>query len=441
VKVVRWRGAVLPVCLAGCLLAACHGTPTAAREHHPSSTPVTRSAAATASAPPSRSSSTPAPPAPPSPTRSGPTNPGRLSDAEMVGQLFSTYVYGSGAGTATSAQRAADVALYGAGTPAGVVRRWHLGGVILVDRNPLDLRRPNLSTGNVDAAAQISSLVTGLQRTAVADSGVRLLVSTDQEGGRVQRITDGVASRPAQLALAHAAPADLVCSYYTLGRQLLALGVNQDFAPVADVVTTSGGVIGDRSFGADPQLDARDVVAAVRGLQAAGVLATLKHWPGHGSTATDSHAALAVIRESAATWRGLDRVPFAAAAHLAAGIMVGHLALPALDPSGRPATFSGTLDRRLLRDDLGFHGLVVTDSLWMEPARAEGSPGQVALRALRAGNDVLLEPPSLPASYRAVLDAVEHRPAARRLVQEAVTRILAAKARAGSAAEAPPGCG
>ncbi|MDX6325020.1 MAG: beta-N-acetylhexosaminidase [Nocardioidaceae bacterium] len=383
-------------------------------------------------------SSTPSPSPRPSPTAAA--NPGGLTDAELVGQLFSTYVYGSGADVATPDQRAANMALYGAATPADVVRRWHLGGVILVDRNPLDPRRPTLSTGNVDAAAQITALTAGLQRAAVADSGVRLLISTDQEGGRVQRITDGVSDRPAQLTLAHVPPAALTCGYYTLGRQLLALGVNQDFAPDADVVTTAGGVIGDRSFGSDPQLDARDVVAAVRGLQAAGVLATLKHWPGHGSTSTDSHAALAVIEESAATWHGLDRVPFAAAAQLAAGIMVGHLALPALDPSGRPATFSEVLDRHLLRGELGFRGLVITDSLWMEPAQAEGTPGQVALGALRAGNDVLLEPPALPASYTALLEAVHHDAATRKLVQRAVARILAAKARAGAADGAPPGC-
>lgn len=421
------------VALAGSValaLAACGGG-------SPSSSPADDVPTRPAKSPAEHRSATPGP----APTASPAANPGGLSDAAMVGQLFSTYVYGAGADTATAEQRAANVALYGAATPAAVVRRWNLGGVILLDHNPLDPQRPSLSTDNVDSAGQIAALTTGLQKAAVADSGVRLLISTDQEGGAVQRITDGVTPRPSELAIAHDPPKTLTCGYYTLGRQLLALGVNQDYAPVADVVTTSGGVIGDRSFGPDPQLDARDVVAAVRGLQAAGVLATLKHWPGHGSTSTDSHAALAVIHESAATWRRVDMVPFAAAARAAAGIMVGHLALPALDPTGRPATFSPVLDQHLLRDVLGFRGLVVTDSLWMEPARAEGTPGQVALSALRAGNDVLLEPPELPASYAAVLTAVRQDPSVRRLVQGAVTRVLAAKVRAGSAAGSPPGCG
>ena len=358
----------------------------------------------------------------------------------MVGQLFMSYVYGSGAHRATPAQQAANLALYGAGTPAAVVRRWHLGGVILIDHNTLDPNRSTLSTGNVDSAAQTAGLDAGLQRVARAAGDPRLLIATDQEGGVVQRITSGVDPRPSQESIAHQSRTMLVCGYYRLGRQLRALGVNQDFAPVADVVRTSTGVIGDRSFGPDPALDARDVSAAVTGLQHGGVLATLKHWPGHGSTSTDSHAALAVVTESAATWRSVDRVPFARAAGRAAAIMVGHLAVPALDPSGLPATFSPVLNARLLRKGLGFRGLVVTDSLWMEPARRMGPPGRMALRALRAGNDLLLEPPALPASYRAVLAAVRHRPAVRALVRHAAAHVLAAKVRAGQRPRQPRGC-
>jgi beta-N-acetylhexosaminidase len=244
-----------------------------------------------------------------------------------------------------------------------VVSRWHPGGVILIDHNNLDEQRPALSSDNVDGPTQITALTAGLQQAALADTGMPLLIATDQEGGRVQRITAGVTARPAQKVLAHASPTALTRSYYGLGRQLHALGANQDFAPDADVVTTSTGVIGDRSFGPDPRLDTTDVQAAVTGLQDAGVLTTLKHWPGHGSTSTDSHARLAVIPESALTWRTHDRVPFAQSAPIAAGIMVGHLAFPALDPTGQAATFSPTLVRDLLRGQLGYSGLIITDSL------------------------------------------------------------------------------
>lgn len=367
-------------------------------------------------------------------------NPGGLSDAQSVGQLFMVYVYGSGAQSATPAQQAANMALFGVATPAEVVRRWHPGGIILIDTNNLDPSRPALSSDNVDNAAQITALTAGLQQGALADTGLPLLIATDQEGGRVQRITNGVTARPSQKALAGTSPAALTCSYYGLGRQLRALGVNQDFAPDADVVTTSAGVIGDRSFGPNPALDATDVQAAVTGLQDAGVLATLKHWPGHGSTNTDSHAALAIVYQSANAWRTQDRVPFAQSAPIAAAIMVGHLAVPALDPTGRAATFSPILVAGLLRGQLGYSGLIITDSLFMEPARAAGTPAQVALLALNAGDDIQLEPTNLPESAAALQSAMLTSPTERALIQAAARRVLAAKAKLNKAPVSPPGC-
>jgi beta-N-acetylhexosaminidase len=415
-------GALLVALTTACQSGTTTPTPTAAR---PAPTPASTKATAPATAATSAAAS---------------PNPGGLSDAQTVGQLFMVYVYGSGAQSATPAQRAANMALFGVATPAEVVRRWHPGGIILINTNNLDPQRPDLSSGNVGSAAQITALTTGLQQAALADTGRPLLIATDQEGGRVQRITNGVASRPAQKVLARRGPPALTCSYYGLGRQLRALGVNQDFAPDADVVTTSAGVIGDRSFGSDPVLDATDVQAAVTGLQDAGVLATLKHWPGHGSTNTDSHASLAVIYQSAAAWRAQDRVPFAQSAPIAAGIMVGHLALPALDPTGRAATFSPVLVADLLRSQLGYSGLIITDSLFMEPARAAGTPAQVALLALRAGDDLQLEPPSLPQSAAALQDAMLTSPSSRALIQAAAGRVLGAKAKLGKAPVARPGC-
>ena len=210
------------------------GTGTVTR---PAGRPTSASAARTTSA---TATSTPSP------------NPGGLSDAQTVGQLFMVYVYGSGAQSATPAQRAANIALYGVPTADEVLRRWHPGGIILIDHNNLDEQRPVLSTDNVDGPTQIAALTAGLQQAALADTGIPILIATDQEGGRVQRITAGVTPRPAQQYLAHTSPTALTCSYYGLGRQLRALGVNQDFAPDADVVTTSTGVIGDRSFGFRP---------------------------------------------------------------------------------------------------------------------------------------------------------------------------------------------
>jgi beta-N-acetylhexosaminidase len=350
-----------------------------------------------------------------------------LTDERLVGQLFMAYVYGASATAATPAQRAANISLYGVPTGAQVIQRWHLGGVILIDHNNLDPARPDLSTGNVGTAEQVMALTAGLQRAALADSGVPLLIATDQEGGRVQRLTHGVDPRPSQLQLAHLSTQALTCSNFHLGQQLAALGINQDLAPVSDVVRTRTGVIGDRSFGPDPVLDGTDAAAADRGLQAAGVLATLKHWPGHGSTSTDSHAALAVIHESRQQWQNVDRAAFAAAAGNAGAIMVGHLALPAIDPSGTPATLSARLVNGELRTGLAYTGLTMTDSLFMQPMRAAGTPGEVAVAALRAGDDLLLESPDLPQAETAILAGMRHDKNLRNTVHAAVQRLFAAK--------------
>jgi beta-N-acetylhexosaminidase len=409
-------------CLLLCLVAACTSSVPAPSTGSRPATPPSSTATAT----------TPATPSPSGPAKSSspaaPADPAGLTDAQLVGQLFIGYVYGAGATTATAAQRRANLALYGVATGAEVVRRWHLGGIILLDHNTLDPARPSLSTGNVGGAAQIRTLTAGLQAAAVADSGVRLLIGTDQEGGSVQRITDGVSWRPAQLRLGQQDAATLRCGYLDLGRQLRALGVNQDYAPVADVIRATGGVIGDRSFGSDPSVDARDVRAAVAGLQDAGVLATLKHWPGHGSTPVDSHQELPVLTETAAEWRAIDRPPFQAAVGGAGSIMVGHLALPALDASGQPATLSTALVTGQLRQGLGYRGLILTDSLWMAPMWQAGTPAQVAVRALQAGDDMLMMSPDLPAAYGAILSRLRSDKAFRTVVQTAVRHILAAKA-------------
>jgi beta-N-acetylhexosaminidase len=388
--------------------------------------------------PPVRSAGGESPAPSPPPPPAGPTEPtatanaaaAALTDEQLIGQLFMTYVYGSAAEQATPAERQANIALYGEPTPAAVVARWHLGGIILVDQNDLDPDRPTLSTGNIRTAEQLRELTAGLQAAAQADTRIPLLIATDQEGGRVQRLRGILPAQPAQRVAAELSPGQLRCQYATMGQQLWGLGINEDFAPVADVVRTATGVIGDRSFGPDPDVDARDVALAVTGLQQAGVLATLKHWPGHGSTSTDSHAALAVITESADQWRAVDRAAFAAAASTAAAVMVGHLALPALDPTGQPATLSTALVDGALRTGLGYRGLVVTDSLWMQPMRAAGDPADVADRAVHAGNDVLLEPPDLPGAYQALLDGVRRDPPTRATATAAVARTLTAKSRA-----------
>ena len=163
-----------------------------------------------------------------------------------------------------------------------------------------------------------------------------------------------------------------------------------------------------------------------------GVATTVKHFPGHGSTTTDSHLRPARIRESRRQWRTTDLPPFArAVASRVDLVMLGHLAFPAMDPSGRPATISARLDRRLLRQQVGFGGVVITDALSMGGITAYGGTGSIAVRAIRAGVDLLLMPPQPTVAIRSVAAAVHRGTISEGRINASVRRILVLKQRLG----------
>ncbi|HWH01837.1 MAG TPA: glycoside hydrolase family 3 N-terminal domain-containing protein, partial [Pilimelia sp.] len=196
------------------------------------------------------------------------------------------------------------------------------------------------------------------------------------------------------------------------------------------------GPIGSRSFGADPARGGAQVAGAVRGLQGAGVAATLKHFPGHGHTGADSHTDLPVLRQNRAALERADLPPFRSG--IAAGaflVMSGHLDVRAVD-GGVPATFSRKVMTDLLRGKLKFGGVAVTDALNMAPAK-RWPPAEAALRALLAGNDVLLMPPDLPAVHAGLTEALREGRLPRPRLVEAVTRVLTLKYRLGD--RPPPG--
>lgn len=187
-------------------------------------------------------------------------------------------------------------------------------------------------------------------------------------------------------------------------------------------------MIGTRSFGADPARVAEHVRAAIEGLHAGGVGAAAKHFPGHGDTDTDSHTALPVVTHRLEEWRRIDAPPFAAA--VAAGVdvvMTAHLAFPALDPSGDPATLSRPILTGLLRDELGFDGVVSTDSLGMAGVRTRYPDGEIAVRALEAGVDQLLMSADQAAASAAVLEAVRTGRLTEDRIAASVRRLLAMK--------------
>lgn len=338
-----------------------------------------------------------------------------FSDQELVGQVLMPYVFGDHATEVTADAAAANLAYAQVATPAELVAKYHLGGVILLPHG-------GPAETNIASPTQVRELTAGLRDVTPE---LPLLIGIDQEYGVVARLTDGVTGLPGAMAAGAAGdPALTEAAWRVAGAELAALGLNVDFAPVADVLGEArGGVIGSRSYGGDPQVVAEQVGAAVRGLGGAGVAATLKHFPGHGATSVDSHHELPVLAASPAELKARDLMPFAAGIAAGAGlVMSGHLDAPALD-AGLPATFSRTIMTDLLRGELGFTGVAVTDALNMAPAR-RWSPGEAAVQAMLAGNDLLLMPPDLPAAYAGLLAALDDGTLPRERLVEAATRVV-----------------
>ncbi|NEE47207.1 glycoside hydrolase family 3 protein, partial [Streptomyces sp. SID8455] len=217
------------------------------------------------------------------------------------------------------------------------------------------------------------------------------------------------------------------------GAELAALGILQNYAPDADVnVNPANPVINVRSFSSDPEAVAELVAAQVKGYQGAGVASCAKHFPGHGDTTTDSHEALPTINHTREEWERLDAPPFRAA--VAAGIdsiMTAHIVVPSLDPAEDPATLSRPILTGILREELGYDGVVVTDSLGMEGVRTKYGDDRVPVLALLAGVDQLLNPPSIKVAYDAVLAAVRDGELTEERIDTSVLRILELKAKRG----------
>jgi beta-N-acetylhexosaminidase len=278
---------------------------------------------------------------------------------------------------------------------------------------------------------QVRALTEALQaaRPALSRGGPPLLISTDQEYGVVTRIRTGVVQLPAAMAFGAAGRPELTeAAWSAAGQELAAMGINIDNAPVADVIGPAGNrLIGSRSYGADPAAVSVQVAAAVRGLQSAGVAATLKHFPGHGNTTVDSHADLPVLSQPRSVLEATDLPPFRAGITAGAKlVMAGHLDIGAID-GGIPATFSSRVLVDLLRGELGFTGVVVSDAMDMAPAR-RWPAGEAAVRAILGGNDLLLMPPSVGDARAGLLEAVRSGRLPRERLVASVTRILALRA-------------
>lgn len=349
---------------------------------------------------------------------------GRMSLEEKVGQLFVMRVYGSRAQSPDPADVAANRSEISVADADELIATYHVGGVVYFGW-----------AHNTRDPHQIAELSNGIQRAGLRyGSRIPLLVSVDQEHGAVARIGPPATMLGGAMALGAAGSvADARTAARIAGAELAAMGVNHTYSPLCDVnVDPANPVIGIRSFGADPRAAAALAAAQVRGYGDAGVASTAKHFPGHGDTALDSHVALPVVTHDRQEWQAVDEPPFRAA--IAAGVdavMTAHIVVPALDGSGDPATLSRPIVTGLLRERLGYDGVVVTDALGMAGVREKYGDDRVPVLALLAGADQLLDPPRLDVAYGAVLDAVRSGELAPDRIEASVARVLALKCRLG----------
>jgi beta-N-acetylhexosaminidase len=293
-----------------------------------------------------------------------------------------------------------------------------VGGVILFERNCLH-------------PAQIADLIADLQAIAVVQGpGVPLIIAIDQEHGPVTRIKQGVTPFPSAWQLGQINDPALVRQAAGIcGRELAVMGITMNLAPVADLLLhPDNRVIGRRSFGKDPYRVGALVAAFIQGLQAQGVAACAKHFPGHGATATDSHHELPTIHRSREELQQAELIPFQQAIQASvAAIMPGHLLCPALD-ADQPATFSQPIIEELLRQELGFDNLVISDDLSMGALSQWGGIEERGVAAFKAGVDMLLSGQEKVYGLLAALEkGVKSGVIPEKRVEQAIARILKLK--------------
>jgi len=296
------------------------------------------------------------------------------------------------------------------------VRETAPGGVILFSRN---LRGPG----------EIAALTAGLQAAAPAP----LFIAIDQEGGAVARLGPPFTQWPAASRVGAVGSSQLTYAMaWAMAREMLAVGITMNLAPVLDVLSNPANpVMAGRCFGGDPQVVAEHGAAFVRGLDHQGVLAVGKHFPGHGDTSVDSHLALPVVPHTLDRLRAVELVPFAKA--IGEGIpalMTAHLLVPAVDAE-RPATLSTPILTTLLREQLRFSGLILSDDLLMRGVADTAPPGEAAIRFLEAGGDLVLicaDEAAQRQALAAVAGAVESGRLSEARVRASCDRIARAKA-------------
>lgn len=344
---------------------------------------------------------------------------------EKVGQLFMIHVYGKTPSDPNYEQKNIEMKR-GAKNFEEAIQKYHVGGIIYFNWTD------NIGTP-VDFQ-QVNTLSNGIQKIAMDQRmPIPLLIATDQEGGIVARVTEPATVFPGNMALGATRSREYAEKMTSImGSELRKLGINFDLAPVLDVnINPANPVIGVRSMSENADLVAQLGAAQIKGYQGQNIVASAKHFPGHGDTNTDSHYGLPIINHDLKTLHEVDLKPFKAA--IAAGIdsiMTAHIVVPALDNSGLPATLSKPILTDLLRKELGFEGIIITDSLGMSGANVVPE-NRVAVEAFLAGADILLNPPDVDLAYNSVLNAVKSGEITEKRLDESVFRILKVKMKRG----------
>ncbi len=332
-----------------------------------------------------------------------------MSDEEKVGQLFILAVRHTAYG-----KPALEMDSY----LSAFMDRYKPGGIILF-------------SVNYESPQQTKTLISSLQ----AESELPLFICTDEEGGKVSRLGNNKAMEvyslpPARMIGSLNDPEICEEASYTLGMDLKELGFNLNMAPVADVSRNSAGgrVIGSRSFSNDPEKAGIMTAAAVKGFNRAGLASVIKHFPGHGNVSGDSHNGFVRSLSDSKEFRSIDFHPFQSG--IEAGVpflMMGHIAAPSLTGNDTPASLSPVLQQDIVRKELGFEGIIITDAMDMGAIKNSYTPGEASILAFNAGIDIILMPENPLEARDAILQALKNGEISRSRLNESVERILKLK--------------
>lgn len=297
------------------------------------------------------------------------------------------------------------------------INKYHIGGVILFSRN-------------IGGRKQTQKLISRLNES----SPVPLFITVDEEGGDVARIANnrkmGTTVFPTMEEIGNTKDASYVYGMgATIGSEIKELGFNVDFAPVADVKTSELNIeIGTRSFGGEPGKVSDFVSAFVKGIQAQNVSATLKHFPGQGSSSGDTHIESVNIDSSITGLRKNDFVPFEAGIDAGADfVMVSHISVSKVTETSQPASMSGLIMDTILRDELGFQGIIITDAMDMAPITSNYTSAEAAYGAVNGGADIVLMPLDLEMAYNEIVNKIKFGKISEERLDASVLRILAVK--------------